>query len=70
MESEDSILWVSLKGDVERLGRSANEKHFQTRNEKKGWLTKRGGRIKNWKRRWFVLADNCLYYYKGPEVRT
>eukprot|EP00727_Mastigamoeba_balamuthi_P007150 m51a1_g3055 hypothetical protein (837) ;mRNA; f:967981-971134 len=32
--------------------------------EKKGWLTKQGGRVKTWKRRWFVLADNCLYYFR------
>jgi cytohesin len=28
-----------------------------TKTEKKGWLTKRGGRIQTWKRRWFV----CRY---------
>lgn len=33
---------------------------------KEGWLTKQGGRVKNWKRRWFVLKDNRLYYYKRP----
>ncbi|XP_013390125.1 uncharacterized protein LOC106158612 isoform X4 [Lingula anatina] len=34
----------------------------------KGWLYKQeGGTIKQWKRRWFVLSDFCLFYYKGPE---
>jgi cytohesin len=23
-----------------------------------------GGRIKSWKRRWFILNDNCLYYFE------
>lgn len=23
-----------------------------------------GGRWKTWKKRWFVLKDNCLYYFK------
>lgn len=33
---------------------------------KEGYLTKLGGRIKNWKKRWFVLEDGKLYYYKTP----
>ncbi|XP_052685253.1 cytohesin-1-like isoform X1 [Crassostrea angulata] len=37
--------------------------------DKEGWLCKQGakklsGRIKNWKRRWFILNDNCLYYFQ------
>ncbi|XP_050394134.1 cytohesin-1 isoform X1 [Patella vulgata] len=31
---------------------------------KEGWLWKQGGRYKNWKRRWFILNDNCLYYFQ------
>ncbi|XP_076458331.1 cytohesin-1-like isoform X1 [Babylonia areolata] len=31
---------------------------------KEGWLMKEGGRYKNWKRRWFILNDNCLYYFQ------
>nr|XP_028603467.1 cytohesin-4 isoform X1 [Podarcis muralis] len=29
-----------------------------------GWLLKLGGRVKTWKRRWFILTDNCLYYFE------
>ena len=32
--------------------------------EKEGWLVKQGGSWKNWKRRWFVLNDGCLYYFQ------
>lgn len=32
--------------------------------DKEGWLWKQGGRYKNWKRRWFILNDNCLYYFQ------
>ncbi|CAC5406038.1 CYTH [Mytilus coruscus] len=32
--------------------------------DKEGWLWKQGGRVKNWKRRWFILNDNCLYYFQ------
>ncbi|KAH3758012.1 cytohesin 1 [Pelomyxa schiedti] len=42
------------------------EKGVFANAEKKGWLTKEGGRIKTWKKRWFVLSDNCLYYFKNP----
>lgn len=31
---------------------------------KMGWMTKQGGRIKTWKRRWFILSDKVLYYFK------
>ncbi|XP_017508535.2 cytohesin-4 isoform X2 [Manis javanica] len=29
-----------------------------------GWLLKLGGRVKTWKRRWFILTDSCLYYFE------
>lgn len=33
-----------------------------------GWLYKQGSDgLKVWRKRWFVLADYCLFYYKGPE---
>eukprot|EP01117_Protostelium_nocturnum_P001259 TRINITY_DN1157_c0_g1_i1.p1 TRINITY_DN1157_c0_g1~~TRINITY_DN1157_c0_g1_i1.p1 ORF type:complete len:1157 (+),score=243.01 TRINITY_DN1157_c0_g1_i1:169-3639(+) len=35
--------------------------------EKKGWCSKQGGRFKTWKKRWFVLKDNCLYYFKSQQ---
>jgi hypothetical protein len=34
-----------------------------------GWLTKIGEKVKNWKRRWFILKDDVLFYYKKPNVR-
>ena len=38
----------------------------------RGWLGKKGGSgitPRNWRRRWFVLRDDCIaYYYSSPEV--
>lgn len=31
-----------------------------------GWLTKQGGRLKNWRRRWFAIRDAQLLYFKDP----
>jgi len=32
-----------------------------------GYLTKQGGSIKTWKRRYFILKEKTLYYYKTPK---
>ncbi|XP_068111121.1 cytohesin-4-like [Hyperolius riggenbachi] len=32
--------------------------------QREGWLLKIGGRVKTWKKRWFILKDNCLYYFE------
>jgi hypothetical protein len=36
---------------------------------KEGWLTKCGGGHKSWKRRWFILQENLLYYFADKKVR-
>jgi cytohesin len=36
---------------------------------KEGWLWKQGGRVRNWKRRWFVITDGCLFYFETRTVR-
>ena len=33
---------------------------------KEGWLIKQGGKYKTWKKRWFVLKNNHIAYYKEP----
>jgi hypothetical protein len=35
---------------------------------KRGWLTKEGEWVKSWKRRWFVLKDNTIYYFENETV--
>ena len=37
-----------------------------------GWLTKRGGRVQTWKRRWCILSSSVLYYFedvKSPDPK-
>ncbi|XP_062518959.1 rho GTPase-activating protein 24-like [Corticium candelabrum] len=31
-----------------------------------GWLMKRGGRVQTWKKRWFVVVGDQLFYYRTP----
>ena len=35
---------------------------------RKGFLTKQGGGIKTWHKRWFVLDSHKISYYKGQDV--
>ena len=42
---------------------------FDEHCDMEGFLTKMGGFIKSWKRRWFTLKYGVLRYYKEGEVR-
>jgi len=37
---------------------------------KEGMVTKQGGRIKTWKKRWCVLTESGLMYYKDQQSET
>ena len=37
---------------------------------KKGYLVKKGAKVKNWKKRWFVLKSDELCYYESLENMT
>lgn len=37
---------------------------------KLGFLHKEGGSVKNWRRRYFVMTQERMSYYKGQEVRA
>lgn len=43
---------------------------FQDSLEKYGFLSKLGGKLKIWKRRWFVLRNGELFYYKSQVILT
>ncbi|XP_004347791.2 hypothetical protein CAOG_03966 [Capsaspora owczarzaki ATCC 30864] len=35
-----------------------------------GYLTKQGGSVKTWKKRWFVLRGNAILYYRTQDAKT
>lgn len=37
---------------------------------KKGYLTKRGHRRKNWRKRWFILEKTTLKYFECKEKQV
>ncbi|XP_026342728.2 pleckstrin homology domain-containing family H member 2 isoform X3 [Ursus arctos] len=45
---------------------SDNGKNVNEPLEKSGYLLKMSGKVKTWKRRWFVLKGGELLYYKSP----
>ncbi|KAE8678900.1 Pleckstrin-like proteiny domain-containing protein 1 [Hibiscus syriacus] len=39
---------------------------FWANPERAGWLTKQGDYIKTWRRRWFILKQGKLLWFKDP----
>jgi hypothetical protein len=37
---------------------------------KEGWLTKQGGRYKSWKRRYIVLKESRMLYFKDTKKKV
>lgn len=38
--------------------------------EREGWLTKEGGKVKSKRKRWFILKEGVLYYFKKETARV
>lgn len=39
-------------------------------NDREGFMTKQGGSVKSWKKRWFILKGTALYYFKKNKPDT
>jgi hypothetical protein len=56
---------VSLVGQLQ-LSVEQQREQFEAKNFKAGFMLKQGHRVRNWKRRWFILRGHTLLYYKKP----
>lgn len=57
----------SLKINADNLTESKNYFHNPNLNEKCGYLLKLSGKFKTWKRRWFVVKDGSLAYFRSQD---
>eukprot|EP01104_Vermistella_antarctica_P015705 TRINITY_DN521_c0_g1_i1.p1 TRINITY_DN521_c0_g1~~TRINITY_DN521_c0_g1_i1.p1 ORF type:complete len:538 (-),score=129.85 TRINITY_DN521_c0_g1_i1:47-1660(-) len=61
-EDEDPNFMVDVFPEVENL--DVTPTTLVSTCTKGGWMTKQGGSVKSWKRRWCVLEGTTLYYFK------
>ena len=43
-------------------------KYWEKPYEHSGWLYKKGETVRTWRRRWFILKDNHLFWFKSSDV--
>jgi PH domain len=58
---------IASTKDLKKHLRQMNEARAR-KPEREGWLSKQGGRVKNWKRRWFILRNDTLYYFTSAQA--
>ncbi|KAH0458280.1 hypothetical protein IEQ34_013595 [Dendrobium chrysotoxum] len=60
--------WRAVMGSSTEPDALADGVEFWSNPERGGWLTKQGEYIKTWRRRWFVLKQGKLFWFKDPAV--
>ncbi|KAL1808996.1 hypothetical protein DCAR_0311574 [Daucus carota subsp. sativus] len=60
-------LWQSVTGTGQAAG-DYDGVEFWSSPERAGWLTKQGEYIKTWRRRWFILKQGKLFWFKDSVV--
>lgn len=65
--SQMASLWRAATGLTERTN-DYDGVEFWSNPERTGWLTKQGEYIKTWRRRWFVLKQGKLFWFKESSV--
>ncbi|KAL5721100.1 Fatty acid synthase subunit beta [Ranunculus cassubicifolius] len=61
-------LWQSLTGSSTQNSDLYDSIEFWTDPERTGYLTKQGEYIKTWRRRWFVLKQGKLFWFKESHI--
>ncbi|CAL9123572.1 unnamed protein product [Musa textilis] len=61
-------LWRSVFGGSTSAAEEEGGVAFWSNPERAGWLTKQGEYIKTWRRRWFVLKQGKLFWFKDSHV--
>lgn len=61
-------LWRAAMSASEANGDDYDGIEFWGMAERAGWLTKQGEYIKTWRRRWFVLKQGKLFWFKESNV--
>jgi hypothetical protein len=68
-DQEEMTQWIAkLNACIDvtpDLARALASPDFFKSNEKEGWLTKAAPELENWKKRWFILKEGFLYYFKS-----
>lgn len=60
-------LWQSVTGATQTTG-DYDGVEFWSHPERAGWLTKQGEYIKTWRRRWFILKQGKLFWFKDSVI--
>ncbi|KAL6503749.1 Fatty acid synthase subunit beta [Orobanche gracilis] len=61
-------LWRALMGSNQANADDYGCVQFWVAPERAGWLTKQGKYIKTWRRRWFVLKQGKLFWFKESTI--
>ncbi|KAF8028310.1 hypothetical protein BT93_E1043 [Corymbia citriodora subsp. variegata] len=61
-------LWRAATGFAAKPEADYDGVEFWSNPERAGWLTKQGEYIKTWRRRWFVLKQGKLFWFKDSAV--
>lgn len=63
-----TVLFNSIQSNPFKLPEDEGGLSFTFFNpERKGMLNKEGGQHKTWKKRFFSLCNNCLYYFENSD---